>query len=73
MGNSYKIKQWRPPSKTKKRGKNLSPKNTKACHSISIALLQSVAEVRTQSTMHNNKKTLHEFSSNIPQKRRKGT
>jgi hypothetical protein len=24
---SYKKKQWRPPSKKKKRGKNLSPRN----------------------------------------------
>jgi hypothetical protein len=32
---SYKKKQWRPPSKKKKRGKNLSPKNMKACHSVS--------------------------------------
>jgi hypothetical protein len=29
---SYKKKQWRPPSKKKKRGKNLSPRNRKACH-----------------------------------------
>jgi hypothetical protein len=34
---SYKKKQWRPSSKKKKRGKNLSPRNRKACHSISIA------------------------------------
>jgi hypothetical protein len=30
----YKKKQWRPPSK-KKKGKNLSPRNMKACHSVS--------------------------------------
>jgi hypothetical protein len=36
-------KQWRPPSKEKNRGNNLSARNRKACHSISIALLQSVA------------------------------
>jgi hypothetical protein len=35
----YKKKQWRPPSKKKKRGKNLSPRNRKACHSVSTALL----------------------------------
>jgi hypothetical protein len=29
---SYKKKQWRPPSKKKKRRKNLSPRNRKACH-----------------------------------------
>jgi hypothetical protein len=29
--NSYKEKQRRPPSKKKKRGKNLSPRNRKAC------------------------------------------
>jgi hypothetical protein len=41
---SYKKKQWRPPSKKKKRGKNLSPRrNRKACHSTSTALLKSVA------------------------------
>jgi hypothetical protein len=36
---SYKKKQWRPPSKEKKRGNNPSPRNRKACHSISTALL----------------------------------
>jgi hypothetical protein len=41
--------QRRPPSKKKKRGKNLSPRNTKACHRISTALLKSVAEIGTQS------------------------
>jgi hypothetical protein len=35
--NSYKKKQWRPPSKKKNRGRNLSPRNMKACHSINIA------------------------------------
>jgi hypothetical protein len=36
--NSYKKKQWRPPSiKRKKGGKNISPRNRKACHSISTA------------------------------------
>jgi hypothetical protein len=29
---SYKQKQWRPPSKKKKRGKHQSPRNKKACH-----------------------------------------
>jgi hypothetical protein len=44
---SYKKKQRRrPPSKIKKkRGKKLRPRNTKECHSISIALLQSIAEI----------------------------
>jgi hypothetical protein len=41
---SYKKKQRGPPSKKKKRGKNLSPRNRKACHSVSTALLKSVAE-----------------------------
>jgi len=36
----YKKKQWRPPSKKKKRGKNLSPRNRKACHSTSTAFLK---------------------------------
>jgi hypothetical protein len=31
LKTSYKKKQWRPPSKKKKRGKNLSPRNRKAC------------------------------------------
>jgi hypothetical protein len=44
-------KQWRPPSKKMKRGKNLSPRNMKACHNVTTALLQSVAEIATQSTM----------------------
>jgi hypothetical protein len=35
---SYKKQQWRPPSKKKKRGKNLSPRSGKACHSVSTAL-----------------------------------
>jgi hypothetical protein len=49
-------REWKPPSKIKEKGgKNstgLSPRNMKACHSISIALLQSVAKVGTQSIMH---------------------
>jgi hypothetical protein len=57
---SYKKKQ--------KRGENVSPGNRKACHSISTALLQSVAEMGTQSTMKSCKKTLHELSPHIPQK-----
>jgi hypothetical protein len=33
---SYKKKQWRPPGKKKKNGgKNLRPRNRKACHSTS--------------------------------------
>jgi hypothetical protein len=59
----------------KKGGKNptgLSPGNGNAGHSISTALLQSVAEIGTQSTMKISRKTLHEFSPNIPQKTSKG-
>jgi hypothetical protein len=35
----YKKKQWRPPSKKNNiyRGKNLSPRKRKACHSISTS------------------------------------
>jgi hypothetical protein len=62
---SYKNKQWRPPSKKKKRGKNLSPRSRKACHSVSIALLKSVAEIGTQSAMKSSRKTLHDFTSHI--------
>jgi hypothetical protein len=59
--NSHK-----PPSKKKKRGKNLSPRNKKACRSIiSTALLQSIAEIRIQRTMKINRKTLHELSQHI--------
>jgi hypothetical protein len=36
---SYKKKEWRSLGKKKKRGKNLSPRNKKACHSGSTALL----------------------------------
>jgi hypothetical protein len=43
----YKKMQWRPPRKKKKRGKKLSPRNTKACQSVSTALLKSVAETGT--------------------------
>jgi hypothetical protein len=31
--------------------KNLSPRNRKACHSVGTALLESVAEIGTQSAM----------------------
>jgi hypothetical protein len=34
--------------KKKKGGKNLSPRSRKACHSTSIALMKSVAEIRTR-------------------------
>jgi hypothetical protein len=35
LKTSYKKNQWRPPSKKKKRGENPSPRNRKACHSVS--------------------------------------
>jgi hypothetical protein len=57
----------------KKRGKNLSPRNRRACHSVGNALLKSVAEIGSHSAMKSNRKTLHEFTSHIPQKNRKGT
>jgi hypothetical protein len=66
--NSYKIKQWRPPSKKKKRGKNLNRRNMKACHSVGNALLKSVAEIETKSAMKRSGKTLPEFKSHFPQK-----
>jgi hypothetical protein len=66
---SYKKKQWRPPGKKKKRGKNLSPKNRKACHIVNTALLKSVAEIGTHSAVKSaQRKTLHEFTSQITQK-----
>jgi hypothetical protein len=52
----------------KEEKKNISPRNVKACHSISTALLQSIAEIGTQSTMKSSRKTLHEISPHIPQK-----
>jgi hypothetical protein len=39
---SYKKRQWRPTSKKKKRGKNLSPRNRKASHSVSTALMKMI-------------------------------
>jgi hypothetical protein len=57
-----------PPSKKKKRGENLSPRNMKACHSVSTTLLQSIAEIETRSTMKSSRKTLHELSPHIPPK-----
>jgi hypothetical protein len=65
--NILKEKQWKPLSKSKKRGENLSPRHMKACHNVSTALLQSVAEIGTQSTTKSSKKTLHDFSSYILQ------
>jgi hypothetical protein len=65
---SYRKKHLRPPNKKKKRGKNLSPRNRKACHSVNTAFLKSVAEIGTQSAMKSSRKTLHEFTSHIPRK-----
>jgi hypothetical protein len=45
---------------------NLSPRNMKACHSVNTDLLQSVAEIVTESAMKLNKMTWHEFTSHIP-------
>jgi hypothetical protein len=55
-------KQRRPPSKEKNRGNNLSTGNMRACHSMSNALMQSVAETGTQSPMKSSKTTLHQLS-----------
>jgi hypothetical protein len=64
----YRKKKWRPPSKKKKKKEeNLSPRNRKACHNVGTALLKSAAEIGTQSTMKSSRKTLHEFTSHIPQ------
>jgi hypothetical protein len=51
-----------------KRGKNLNPRKRKACHSMSTVLMQSIAEIGTQSAMKSSKKTLHELSPYIPKK-----
>jgi hypothetical protein len=64
----YKKKQCRPPSKQKKRGKKLSPRNRKACHRVSTALLKSIAEIGTQSAMKSSRKALHKLTSHIPPK-----
>jgi hypothetical protein len=52
----------------KKRGKSLSPRKRKACHSISTTLLKTVEDIGAQSAMKSSKKTLHEFTSHIPPK-----
>jgi hypothetical protein len=65
---SYKKNPWRQPTKKKKIGKNLSPRNRKACHNTSTALWKRVAEIGTQSATKSSRKTLHEFSSHIPPK-----
>jgi hypothetical protein len=41
------------------RGKNPSPRNRKACHSISIALLNSITETGTQSAMKSSRKNIN--------------
>jgi hypothetical protein len=51
-----------------KRKNDLSTRNMKACRDVSTALLQSAAEIGTQSAMKSSKKTLHEFTSHIPPK-----
>jgi histone H3/H4 len=38
----------------------------KAYHSVSTALLKSVAEIGTQCAMKRSRKTLHECTSHIP-------
>jgi hypothetical protein len=45
-----------------------SPRSMNACHSITTAHLQSVAEIKTQSTMKSSRKTLREFSPHTPLK-----
>jgi hypothetical protein len=52
----------------KNRGKNPRPRNIKACHNITIALLVNIAEMGTQSTLKSIKKTLHEVSLQISPK-----
>jgi hypothetical protein len=42
--------------KEEKRKKNLSPKNRKACRSVSTVLLKSVAEIGSQSAVKSSKK-----------------
>jgi hypothetical protein len=64
---------WKPPSKKEKEGKSASslrPWNRKACRTISSALLQSIAKIRTQNVIKSSIKTLQDFSPHIPQKRK---
>jgi hypothetical protein len=42
----------------KQEKKNLSPRKRKACDSVSTALMESVAEIGTQSTMKSSIKTV---------------
>jgi hypothetical protein len=42
------LQKFRGDQKRKKRGKNVSPRNKKVCHTVSTALLKSVAEIGTQ-------------------------
>jgi hypothetical protein len=54
MENSDVNKQGKAVETTKQKeekGKNLSPRSMKACHSISTPSLQSVAGIGAQSTM----------------------
>jgi NACalpha-BTF3-like transcription factor len=54
------------PKEEKKRGKPKPEAQEGMRHSsVSTALLQSVAEMGTQSNMKSSKKTLHEFSPHI--------
>jgi hypothetical protein len=63
-------RQWRPPSKKKKYGKNVSPRNRKTCHSVSTALMQSVAKIGTQSTMKIAERRCMNSRRTSPKKRR---
>jgi hypothetical protein len=54
--NFLQEKEVETTSKKKKIGKKLSPRNRKACHNISCALLKSVAEIGTQSAMKSSRK-----------------
>jgi hypothetical protein len=68
-----KEKQSRPPSRNKERRgikttKSLSPRNGKACHNTSTALLQRIVKIRAQSIVKSNIDTLRELSPHIPQK-----
>jgi hypothetical protein len=60
-------------SKQKEKKRKIpKPRNMKACHTVSTALLQNVAGIETHSTTKNNRKTLHEFTSHIPPNTTKG-
>jgi hypothetical protein len=64
---------WKPQSQ-KGEGENpigLRPRNTKACHNFNVALLQCVAQQRTQRTMKSSGKLFRENEGEVEELSRK--